>query len=82
MLNTTVMIPRYDRFYPSLHRVKEIVADFGPITNMWTELAVWSSLFFQMDDIRFDYNLGGGALIDIGRKCDAFVGTADMVDNW
>lgn len=38
------------------------------MVSMHTHLAVWNSLFFQKDDIRFDYNLGGGALMDMGRE--------------
>ena len=48
-------------FHPSLQRVKEIVNELGPITNMSTYLGVWNSVFFLKDDIRFDYSLGGGA---------------------
>lgn len=56
------------QFHPSLQRVRAIIDEgsLGKIVSMHTHLAVWSSLFFQKNDIRFDYNLGGGALMDMG----------------
>ncbi|KAH9924558.1 uncharacterized protein B0H18DRAFT_426033 [Fomitopsis serialis] len=53
------------RFHPSLLRVKELVDELGPIVNMSTYLGVWDSVFFLKDDIRFNYDLGGGALMDM-----------------
>ncbi|TFY54117.1 hypothetical protein EVJ58_g9045 [Rhodofomes roseus] len=53
-------------FHPSLQRVKELADDLGPIVNMSTYLGVWNSVFFLKDDIRFNYDLGGGALMDMG----------------
>lgn len=55
-------------FHPFLHRVKEIIDEgsFGKLVSMSTYLGVWGALFFVKDDIRFDYSLGGGGLMDMG----------------
>ncbi|KXN91300.1 hypothetical protein AN958_01274 [Leucoagaricus sp. SymC.cos] len=56
------------QFHPSLQRVKAIIDEgsLGKMVSMYTHLGVWSSVFFQKNDIRFDFNLGGGALMDMG----------------
>lgn len=33
-----------------------------------TNLGFWGNLLFQKDDIRFNYDLGGGAMMDLGRE--------------
>lgn len=43
--------------------------EFGKIKSIKSEFAIpsiLSGLFFLQDDIRYDYNLGGGATIDLG----------------
>ncbi|TFK54005.1 NAD(P)-binding protein [Heliocybe sulcata] len=56
------------RFHPAIQRVKDIIDEgsLGSITSMDAHLAVWNSVFFLKDDIRFDYELGGGGLMDMG----------------
>ncbi|KIJ47889.1 hypothetical protein M422DRAFT_28689 [Sphaerobolus stellatus SS14] len=55
------------RFHPSYLRLKEIVnsGEFGKITSVKSELAVPAG-FIKKDDIRFNYDLGGGSLMDMG----------------
>ncbi|KAJ7066416.1 NAD(P)-binding protein [Mycena amicta] len=55
------------RFHPVAARVKEILdsGELGPIKSTKTALAVPGG-FVKSDDIRYDYSLGGGALMDMG----------------
>ncbi|TFK26201.1 NAD(P)-binding protein [Coprinopsis marcescibilis] len=55
------------RFHPVLQRAKAIVDsnELGKILNVSATLVVPSGMF-SPDDIRFDYDLGGGALMDVG----------------
>ncbi|KAJ7091542.1 NAD(P)-binding protein [Mycena belliarum] len=55
------------RFHPVVQRVKAIIDsdELGPLKSIQTSLGVHSGLF-KSSDIRFDYSLGGGALMDMG----------------
>ncbi|KDQ31924.1 hypothetical protein PLEOSDRAFT_23216 [Pleurotus ostreatus PC15] len=59
------------RFHPALQRFKEIVAggELGAIKRVKAGFAVpsvISGLFFLKDDVRFDFSLGGGVMMDMG----------------
>ncbi|KAI0741371.1 NAD(P)-binding protein [Daedaleopsis nitida] len=58
-------------FHPALQRARDIVAsgDLGKVKGVIADFAlpsVMSSLFFQRDDPRFQYDLGGGCMMDMG----------------
>ncbi|KAF8586323.1 NAD(P)-binding protein [Ramaria rubella] len=55
------------RFHPAFIRLMEVLesGEFGKVLNITSELAVPRS-YFKNDDIRFDFDLGGGALLDMG----------------
>jgi len=55
------------RFHPAVHRVKEILEskELGAIKNISVSMLLPHSLI-KHDDIRFDYTLGGGAMMDLG----------------
>ncbi|KAJ8693644.1 hypothetical protein PTI98_008624 [Pleurotus ostreatus] len=58
-------------FHPALQRFKEIVAggELGAIKRVKAGFAVpsvISGLFFLKDDVRFDFSLGGGVMMDMG----------------
>jgi len=55
------------RFHPAIHRVKEILEskEVGAIKNISVKMLLPGG-FFGDDDIRFDYTLGGGAMMDLG----------------
>ena len=61
------------RFHPAIHRVKEILEskELGAIKNISATLILPTSLI-KDDDIRFDYSLGGGAMMDLGCGCHFF----------
>ncbi|KAL0954479.1 hypothetical protein HGRIS_003448 [Hohenbuehelia grisea] len=56
------------QFHPAIHRVKAIVDEglLGKIVSLHAYIGVWGWLFFIKNDIRFNYDLGGGALMDMG----------------
>ena len=56
-----------DRFHPATRRVKEIIdsGELGTLTNIEASLAVPGG-FIKDNDIRMAYNLGGGAMMDMG----------------
>ena len=56
-----------DRFHPATRRLKEIVdsGELGILTKVEANLAVGSS-FIKDNDIRMVYDLGGGAMMDMG----------------
>jgi predicted dehydrogenase len=60
------------RFHPAAHRLKEIVdsGELGTLTKIEASLAVPSG-FIKDDDIRMVYDLGGGALMDMGCEFDS-----------
>ncbi|KAJ8509402.1 hypothetical protein ONZ45_g8427 [Pleurotus djamor] len=55
------------RFHPAAQRVKAIIdsGELGGIKSLEASLAV-PKLFFKENDIRYNYGLGGGALMDMG----------------
>jgi predicted dehydrogenase len=57
------------RFHPAIQRVKEILdsGELGNIKSLETSLGVPKGMF-NAQDIRFDYGLGGGAMMDMGCK--------------
>ena len=58
------------RFHPAIHRVKQILEskELGAIKDISVTMLLPGG-FLRDDDIRFDYNLGGGALMDLGCQC-------------
>ncbi|PCH35354.1 NAD(P)-binding protein [Wolfiporia cocos MD-104 SS10] len=56
------------RFHPALHRMKDIVdcSELGSITSMHAHFGIWGNVMFPGDDIRYHYDLGGGAFMDLG----------------
>ena len=58
------------RFHPAIHRVKEILEskELGAIKNISATLMLPDTLFKE-EDIRFNYTLGGGAMMDLGCGC-------------
>ncbi|CCM06726.1 uncharacterized protein FIBRA_09020 [Fibroporia radiculosa] len=58
-------------FHPAVQRVKEIIdsGELGKIKYVNAEFAVPNipdGIIFLKDDVRYDYNLGGGAMMDMG----------------
>ena len=60
-----------DRFHPATRRLKEIVdsGELGTLTKIEANLAVPSG-FIKDGDIRMLYDLGGGAMMDMGCEFD------------
>jgi predicted dehydrogenase len=58
-----VMEAMHYRYHPLIRRLREAVATLGPVRNLqcWTSFAIGDP-----GDIRYDYTLGGGALMDGG----------------
>ena len=58
-----------DRFHPATHRLKEIVdsGELGTLTKIEANLVLPSG-FIKDNDIRMVYDLGGGAMMDLGCK--------------
>jgi predicted dehydrogenase len=58
-----VMEAMHYRYHPLITRLREVVAEFGPVRHMqcWTSFAIADPA-----DIRYDFALGGGALMDGG----------------
>ena len=58
-------------FHPATRRLKAIVdsGELGTLTKIEVSLAA-SGPFFKDDDIRWVYDLGGGAMMDMG--CEFF----------
>ena len=51
------------RYHPLTRRLSELVAELGPVQH----LACWTSFAIaDPDDIRYDFDMGGGALMDGG----------------
>lgn len=58
-----------NRFHPAINRVKDILSsgELGKLKSVSASLcAPWQMQIAKPDDIRFDYNLGGGILMDMG----------------
>ncbi|KAJ3528545.1 hypothetical protein NM688_g7985 [Phlebia brevispora] len=55
------------RFHPAVQRVKEILSsgELGAIKHVEARMAIPRG-FIKDDDIRFNYELGGGAMMDMG----------------
>ena len=62
-----------DRFHPATRRLKEIVdsGELGTITKIEASLAV-PHIFVKDGDIRLVYELGGGAMMDMGCEFDSY----------
>jgi len=58
-----VMEAMHYRYHPLTQRLSELVAELGPVQHLqcWTSFAIKDP-----DDIRYDFDLGGGALMDGG----------------
>ena len=59
--------------HPSVQRVKEIIdgGELGKIKSIHAELCLPKGII-PKNDIREDYNLGGGATMDLGRGLLSF----------
>jgi predicted dehydrogenase len=58
-----VMEAMHYRYHPLIHRLRELVTELGPVQH----LQCWTSFVISdPDDIRYDYDLAGGALMDGG----------------
>ena len=58
-----VMEAMHYRYHPLTRRLSELVAELGPVRHLpcWTSFAIEDP-----DDIRYDFDMGGGALMDGG----------------
>ena len=58
-----VMEAMHYRYHPLIRRLREIVGELGPVRHIqcWTNFVISDE-----GDIRYDYDLGGGALMDGG----------------
>jgi predicted dehydrogenase len=58
-----VMEAMHYRYHPLTRRLQDVVRELGPVRHIqcWTSFAIENEL-----DIRYDYDLGGGALMDGG----------------
>jgi predicted dehydrogenase len=58
-----VMEAMHHRYHPLIRRLPEVVSSLGPVRHVqcWTSFVIENP-----DDIRYDYDLGGGALMDGG----------------
>ncbi len=71
------------RFHPAVQRAKAILdsGELGAIKSVEATLTVPRGIL-KDDDIRFDYSLGGGGLMDMGCKYNAFkIPTLQFVTN-
>jgi predicted dehydrogenase len=61
------------RFHPAIQRVKAILesGELGALQSTRASLAMPKGMFPQ-DDIRFDYDLGGGVMMDMGCACAGY----------
>ena len=58
-----VMEAMHYRYHPLIGRLTEVVATLGPVRR----IQAWTSFVIRdLDDIRYEYALGGGALMDGG----------------
>lgn len=62
-------LTRYGRFHPAIQRFKEIIdsGEIGRLKHIQVDMLMFQAALGD-DDIRYDYNLGGGALMDLGCK--------------
>jgi len=58
-----VMEAMHYRYHPLIQRLRELVTELGPVRHLqcWTSFVITDP-----DDIRYDYDLAGGALMDGG----------------
>ena len=58
-----VMEAMHYRYHPLIQRLRELVTELGPVQHLqcWTSFVITDP-----DDIRYDYDLAGGALMDGG----------------
>ena len=58
-----VMEAMHYRHHPLIRRLRQLVGELGPVRHIqcWTSFVISNE-----DDIRYDYDLGGGALMDGG----------------
>ncbi|KAI0359854.1 NAD-P-binding protein [Trametes cingulata] len=66
-----VLEAMHSRFHPAMQRVREIVqsGELGKVKSATSSLALpslFSRFAFVKDDVRFQYDLGGGATMDLG----------------
>lgn len=56
------------RFHPAVQRVKAIIdgGELGAVKHVEVQLAVPEGSILKADDIRSNYELGGGGLMDMG----------------
>jgi predicted dehydrogenase len=58
-----VMEAMHYRYHPLIQRLREVVRSLGPVRH----IQCWTSFVIEnLADIRYDYNVGGGALMDGG----------------
>lgn len=59
-----------ERFHPATRRMKAIVdsGELGTLTKIEVSLAL-PGFFIKDNDIRMVYDLGGGAMMDMGCEC-------------
>ncbi|KZW00995.1 NAD(P)-binding protein, partial [Exidia glandulosa HHB12029] len=62
------------RFHPAAHRLKEIVrsGELGKVLSLDGAMSIPRGLMSK-DDIRFNYDLGGGAMMDMGTYPLSFI---------
>ncbi|KAF8970151.1 NAD(P)-binding protein [Flammula alnicola] len=66
--NFILMEAYHHKFYPALHRVKEIVdsGELGKIRSIYSDLCLTAGTILVKDDFRWYYDLAGGATMDLG----------------
>ncbi|KAI0313880.1 hypothetical protein OF83DRAFT_1139430 [Amylostereum chailletii] len=66
--NLVLLEGYHHRFHPAIQRIKEIVdsGELGKIKSVHSEFCVPKGFFIPKVDIRWDYDLGGGASMDLG----------------
>jgi predicted dehydrogenase len=57
-----VMEAMHYRYHPLIRRLQELTGELGPVRH----IQCWTSFVVDPGDIRYDYALGGGALMDGG----------------
>lgn len=61
-------------FHPAIQRAKIILnsGELGKIKSITTHMSFSKGMIAKPGDIRFDYDLGGGSLMDLGCKSFSF----------
>lgn len=67
---SAIMVDEHPRFHPSVQRAKAILdsGELGAIKHIEVTMAIPRGLM-KDDDIRFKYEIGGGAMMDMGCEC-------------